>query len=707
MNYCIKGKGKRMTALLLVLVLALSMFSTTAFAAQEDNYHDPAEHWLSAVNRTNELDANATVTHETFVCSICRQPTSFMVWRTPEYSRDGVTALSRNVKYSDGTCIDGESVGVIFDGTPGKDAYYTGYHWTKAMCEICGTMHSNGGGYMLGKNVYYLYDCAAEFTEELPEQVKYEYADSTYHTKTTKGGSYCCFCFGTNHTSSSVLERHNMQTEIIPQIGNDRFAIVKHCTDCEYTSTTYVAAKSVIADYYGVVDGQPHTVTISDLSEAGVSTQIRYGNSAESCTLTSAPNYTEKGQYAVYYEITYSYSGMTMTENGVANVWLHDEKEDTDCPCGCGDPDCDCKNPDCNGSCHKGNCGDKHNYVVLETVNPTCKTLGYTRYLCVDCGKIEKRDYVNAIGHAWQSMEGQQELIASAEEKSSAFSFSQEIIDAVLTRGSNVEESKFRIYEQFQKSLSAKENADFLKDEYGWGGSYPVIAGTGIDEQHDGMGITLTKKGAEQAPSITLNWNKVEKRIAELIRMDRYLNPKEVELYPAWLAKQEERRQEQQERQTVREVLDTAPPAKEPDEAAHYEYHLGDKIYFGADEFEILSLAGDRVLLYDTKFPLFQREETRADFERKVQENPLNDHLIPDVLEDKRLELENVEKQLENAKAEVGKPFPQEEKLQQMTTRLNELDILLNLDKKENELADDEPDEGEALTQEKDRGRER
>lgn len=225
------------------------------------------------------------------------------------------------------------------------------------------------------------------------------------------------------------------------------------------------------------------------------------------------------------------------------------------------------------------------------------------------------------------SMEGQQELIASAEEKSSAFSFSQEIIDAVLTRGSNMSESKFRIYEQFQKSLSAKENVDFLKDEYGWGGSYPVIVGTGIDEQHDGKGITLQRGFGESDPRITLNWNKVEKRIAELIRMDRYLNPKEVELYPAWLAKQEERRQEQQERRAVREVLDTAPPAKEPDEATHYEYHLGDKVYFGADEFEILSLAGDRVLLYDTKFPLFQREETRDDFERKVQENPLNDHL--------------------------------------------------------------------------------
>lgn len=65
--------------------------------------------------------------------------------------------------------------------------------------------------------------------------------------------------------------------------------------------------KSVVADYYGVVDGQPHTLTISDLSEAGVSTQIRYGNSAESCTLSSAPNYTEKGQYTVYYDITYTY----------------------------------------------------------------------------------------------------------------------------------------------------------------------------------------------------------------------------------------------------------------------------------------------------------------------------------------------------------------------------------------------------------------
>ena len=56
---------------------------------------------------------------------------------------------------------------------------------------------------------------------------------------------------------------------------------------------------------------------------------------------------------------------------------------------------------------------------------------------------------------------------------------------------------------------------------------------------------------------------------------------------------------------------------------------------------------------------------------------------------------------------EVEKPFSKEEELQKMTARLNELDILLNLDKRENEMAGDEPDEGDMLTQEKDRGRER
>ena len=295
------------------------------------------------------------------------------------------------------------------------------------------------------------------------------------------------------------------------------------------------------------------------------------------------------------------------------------------------------------------------------------------------------------------STDSQLSLIESSqaeEKKTSAFTFSQEIIDAVLTRGSGVSEGKMRIYEQFNKSLSAKENVDFLKYEYGWGGSYPVIIGAGIDENHDGKGITLSKGFSENRPSVTLSWSQVEKRIGELIRADRYLNPKEKEQYPQWLEKEEARRAEIEEQKRNREILSTAPPgeaeqldnddiigkeviiddrrfiiekvgkisgdvsmrdvtfedtvgfpinrvekidyvrsllAEQSDKKnelnTQYEYHLGDTVYIGASEYEILSFNDERVMLYDTEMPLFNKEFTREEFDRKVRENPLNDHL--------------------------------------------------------------------------------
>ena len=239
------------------------------------------------------------------------------------------------------------------------------------------------------------------------------------------------------------------------------------------------------------------------------------------------------------------------------------------------------------------------------------------------------------------SMDGQMTFILDGraeEKKTSAFTFSQEIIDAVLANGSGFSEGKMRIYEQFEKSLSAKENADFLKNEYGWGGSYPVIIGAGIDESHDGKGITITKGIGKEKPHITLSWSQVEKRIGELIRMDRYLNPKEKERYPQWLESQEERRAKIEETKRNREILSNAPPEqelaeKEPEEAeisqdVKYEYHLGDKVYIGASEYEILSVDDERVMLYDYDMPLFNKEFSRTEFDRKVRENPMNEHLI-------------------------------------------------------------------------------
>ena len=400
--------SRRALALLLTLVMCVGMIPT-AFAAQQNSYHDPAEHWMQASGRTNELDTNSVVTRETFKCGECGKATSFEVFRVPEYTRNGQPALSRNVKYSDGTMVDGVGKGDTMDGIPGKDATYTGYHYTKAVCETCGGINTNMSkseyGYL--KNVYWLYDCAAAFTQELDETVSYEYTDDTYHTVTTKGGTYCAFCYGTNHTVSRKLERHSMVTEVLPQPANGRFAVVEKCSLCDYARYDYTAAKAVIADYYGVVDGKPHTITVSDLSEAGVRTSIRYGNSADSCTMTSAPNYTEEGQYMVYYEITYSYKGKEMTENGVAKVWLRDEstKDDGSCACGCGNPNCGCQNRNCNGNCcaDKG-CGENHKYILLDSTKAGCTSLGYDRYLCTECGKIEKRDYVDSLGHAWQSI---------------------------------------------------------------------------------------------------------------------------------------------------------------------------------------------------------------------------------------------------------------------------------------------------------------
>ena len=227
------------------------------------------------------------------------------------------------------------------------------------------------------------------------------------------------------------------------------------------------------------------------------------------------------------------------------------------------------------------------------------------------------------------SIDGQLSLMtAGAEErKPSAFTFSQEIIDAILTRGSGISEGKMRIYEQFQKSLSAKENADFLKNEYGWGGAYPVIVGADIDEQHDGKGIRISKGIGSDKPHIDLKWSQVEKRIAELIKLDRYLNPKEKAQYPEWLQRQEERRAELAEKRRNREILSTAPSEKAEPKNERYEYHLGSTVYLGANEYEILSFDDERVMLYDTQFPLFNKEMTRTEFDSKVQENPLNDHL--------------------------------------------------------------------------------
>ncbi|MCH5212811.1 MAG: S-layer homology domain-containing protein [Oscillospiraceae bacterium] len=292
-------------------------------AAQVNEYIDPADVWITSNGRTNELDFNATITQETGWCPVCNKDTIMLTYRTPEYTKAGSTALNRGVKFSDGTMTDGVTHGNVDDGRPGVDASYTTYHWTKSVCQVCGTLNSadGEGDYSFGKNVYGLNSCDLDFFLDF-DNTTYTTYDSDYHTTVLKKGQYCQFCKGTKARATEKKEAHNFDETVISELGNQRFHLTGECEDCGYTKNEYAAAKSVVQSYYGKVDGKAHTVTVSDLSDKGVHTSIRYGTSASKCNLTSAPNYTEEGYYPVYYEIDYSYDGESMTENGVSYVWL-------------------------------------------------------------------------------------------------------------------------------------------------------------------------------------------------------------------------------------------------------------------------------------------------------------------------------------------------------------------------------------------------
>ena len=119
-------------------------------------------------------------------------------------------------------------------------------------------------------------------------------------------------------------------------------------------------------------------------------------------------------------------------------------------------------------------------------------------------------------------------------ENNSNFVFTQEMIDKTLLDGSGFEQGKFRIYQQFLKSLSTKENIDFLKKEYGIGGSSSAYHGAEFGQEHNGNGICLYKGFKENRPEFLITWNKVEKRLQELIRLDRYFTDEEKNEYNNW-----------------------------------------------------------------------------------------------------------------------------------------------------------------------------
>ena len=135
------------------------------------------------------------------------------------------------------------------------------------------------------------------------------------------------------------------------------------------------------------------------------------------------------------------------------------------------------------------------------------------------------------------TVDEQIEMIAEAEdENASAFTISKEDIDSVLQKGSGVADGKYRIYRQFQKGEDRQKNIEFLKNEYGTGGGTHIFPdGFSGHSWYDSKGLAIDRNGTYTNHDLVLKWSQVEKRLRELIKDNRYLNPKEKDHYADYL----------------------------------------------------------------------------------------------------------------------------------------------------------------------------
>lgn len=251
-------------------------------------------------------------------------------------------------------------------------------------------------------------------------------------------------------------------------------------------------------------------------------------------------------------------------------------------------------------------------------------------------------------------------LDENSEKSVSDLEFTQEFVDRYLTEQHR--NTKFSIYEQFSKSLSTENNINYLKNLYGISGATSTIKGAGIGVNTDYKGVRFNRGYFDASAKEQLfKWNYIEKRIKTLIHEDRYLNSKELEEYPKWLDEKDQEREFIEASNNLAEKIIEEPT----EEKYEYQYHLGDRVYIGADEYEILSIGISNVVLYDFRYPLFNREMSKEEFDRKVQENPANDHLkvkVSDIKDNINEEPSNIEV---NVKEEISLPIEEEPEVQE------------------------------------------
>lgn len=232
------------------------------------------------------------------------------------------------------------------------------------------------------------------------------------------------------------------------------------------------------------------------------------------------------------------------------------------------------------------------------------------------------------------SLEQQDAVYENEEQLRNGIYFSQEEIDCILTRGSGFDQGKMRIYQQFQRHESNDKNAEFLKKEYGTGGSYPAFGFIDMDYDAKGIELSRSRQIGETEIKIRLNWKKVARRISELVQLERYLSPEEKEYYPAFLQEQinhdiEYERQKLIDTNTAVPVAETIVEERK-ETVKEYRWKTGDSVYKGIDEYIILE-DGQEIAIQSKDFPLFIDTMSRQEFISLLKENPLNDKMIVEV----------------------------------------------------------------------------
>ena len=217
-------------------------------------------------------------------------------------------------------------------------------------------------------------------------------------------------------------------------------------------------------------------------------------------------------------------------------------------------------------------------------------------------------------------------LEEKAEEKFPAFSFSQELIDEVLQDGPHFADGKYDIYSYLKQEHSTSENVKFLQGAYGIGGRTLNINGIKLDENYDSKGIKLRKGYEVDSPEILLKWNVVVKRVGELIAVGRYLSEQEQKEFPEYEKRKIARGRPLQEESEQQLISDRAVTESE-NESADYDISEDTVVTIGMKDYEVEFLSAERVVLRDQQYPIFSEELSREEFDRKICENPANDHL--------------------------------------------------------------------------------